>query len=61
MTILFDGPYHKMEKNEKMSIVLNWLGRQATQIIKSQGITPRTPKEICDALEKNLDLNPMTQ
>ena len=35
-----------------MSIMLNWLGRQATQIIKSQGITPGTPKEIYDALEK---------
>ena len=30
---------------------LNWLCRQATQIIKSQGITPRTHKEIYDALE----------
>ena len=51
--ILFDGPYHKMENNEKMSIVLNWLGRQTTQIIKSQGITLRTPQEIYDALEKS--------
>ena len=33
VTILFDGLYHKMENYEKMSIVLNWLGRQATQII----------------------------
>ena len=41
-----------MENNEKMSIVLNWLGRQATQIMNSHGITPRTPKEIYDALEK---------
>ena len=45
-----------MENNEKMSIVLNWLGRQATQIIKSQGVTPKTPKEIYDALEKILFL-----
>ena len=52
MTILCDGPYHKMENNEKMSIVLNWLGRQVTQIIKSQSITPQTPKEIYYALEK---------
>ena len=51
LTILFEGLYHKMENNEKMSIVLYWLGRQATQIIISQGITPRTPKEIYDALE----------
>ena len=34
-----------------MSIVLNWFGRQGTQIIKSQGITAGTPKEIYDALE----------
>ena len=40
-TIIFDGPYHKMENNETTSIVLNWLGKQATQIIKSQGITPK--------------------
>ena len=52
MTILFDGPYNKMENNEKMSIVLNWLGMQATQIIKSQGIIPRTLEEICDTSEK---------
>ena len=52
-TILFDDPYHKMENNEKMSIVLNWLGRQAIQIIKSQGITPRIPEKIYDALENN--------
>ena len=41
-----------MENNDKMSIVLNWLGRQATKIIKSQGIIPRRPQEICDVLEK---------
>ena len=33
-TILLDGPYQKLEDNEKVSLVLNWLGRQATQIIK---------------------------
>ena len=41
-----------MENNEKISIVLNWLGKQATHIIKSQGIIPRTPKEIYDSFEK---------
>ena len=41
-----------MENNEKMSIVMNWLGRQATQIIMSQGITHGTPKKIYDTLEK---------
>ena len=51
--ILFDGPYHKMENNETMSIVLNWLGRQAIQLIKSQDITPSTPQKIYDTLEKN--------
>ena len=50
-----------MENHANMSIVLNWLDRQATHFIKSQGVTPRTFKEIYDALEKNLDLNPMTQ
>ena len=39
---------------KKTGIVLNWLGKQATQIIKSQGITPRTLKEIYDALQKFL-------
>ena len=52
VTILFDGPYHKVENNEKMSIVLNWLGRQATQINKSQDVTPKTSKEIYDTLQK---------
>ena len=37
---------------KKMCTVLNWLGRQATQAIKSQGITTKTPKEFYDALEK---------
>ena len=53
-TILFDGPYQKMEDNEIASLVLNWLGRQATQIIKSQGIVPSKPKDMHDALEKKL-------
>ena len=35
-----------------MSIVLNWLGRQTMQIIKSQSITPRRPKETYDVLQK---------
>ena len=39
-----------MENNGKISIVLNWLGRQPTMIIKSQGITSRTPKKIYDTL-----------
>ena len=45
-TILFDGPYPKLEDNEKVSLVLNWLGRQATQIIKSKGIAPTKPKDV---------------
>ena len=62
MTILSDGPYHKMENNEKkMSNVLNWLGRQATQVIKSQGITPKTSEEIYDTLEKFSDPNLMIE
>ena len=39
-----------MEKDEKASLVLIWLGRQATVIIKSQGITPSEPKDIFDPL-----------
>ena len=50
VNILFNGPYKKMEKDERASLVLNWLGRQATIIIKSQGITPSVPKDIFDAL-----------
>ena len=51
VTMLFDGPYHKMKNDETVSIVLNCLGMQTTQTIKLLNITPRTPKEICDALE----------
>ena len=40
-----------MENNEKISIVLNWLGREATQSNQLLGITPRTSKKIYDALE----------
>ena len=59
--ILFDGSYHQMENNEQMSIMLNWLGKQVTQIIKSQGITPRTSQKIYDALEKNFRPESMIQ
>ena len=45
-TILFDGPYQKLEGNEKTSLVLNWLGRQATQIMKSQGIASTKPRNV---------------
>ena len=27
VNIMFDGPYKKMEKDERPSLVLNWLGR----------------------------------
>ena len=47
---LFDGTYKKMEKDERASLVLNWLGRQTTMIIKSQGITSSELKNIFDAL-----------
>ena len=50
INILFDGPYKKMEKDERASLVLNWLDRQTTMIIQSQGITPLEPKDIFDAL-----------
>ena len=35
-----------MEKDKRASLVLNWLGRHATMIIKSQGITLSEPKDI---------------
>ena len=44
VNILFDGPYKKMEKDERASLVLNWLDTQATMIIKSHNITPSDPK-----------------
>ena len=40
-----------MKKHTKF--VPNCLGKQATQIIKSQGIAPTKPKDVYDALEKN--------
>ena len=51
-TVAFDNPYQKLEQNERVSHVLNWLGREATQMIKSQGIASTKPKDVYDALEK---------
>ena len=37
-------------KEQAESLVLNWLGREATMSIKSQGITLSEPKDIFDGL-----------
>ena len=52
VNILFNQPYKKMGKDERASLFLNWLCRQATMIINSQGFTPSEPKDIFDGLTR---------
>ena len=51
--ILFTGPLCDLKDKQRASLLINWLGRQATQIIASTSdITTDSPEEVFEALER---------
>ena len=50
--ILFDGPLVEMKDKSKASLIINWLGRDVTQVLKLMGVEANNPEEVYETLEK---------
>ena len=50
--IIFDGPLCDLKERQRDGLLVNWLGRQATQILASVKVEISTPDEVFQALEK---------
>ena len=50
--ILFSGPLCDLKDKQRASLLINWLDREATQILVSSEITADNPGEVFEALEK---------
>ena len=51
--ILFSGPLCDLKEKKRAGLLINWLGRQATQIIASSSdIRTDSPEEVFEALER---------
>ena len=50
--ILFEGPLSDMKDKQRARLIINWLGREATQILTSVEADTGTTDEVFDALEK---------
>ena len=50
--ILFAGPLCDLKDKQRAGLLINWLGRQATQIIASVETSTDTPEDVFEALER---------
>ena len=50
--ILFNGPLCDLKDKQRAGLLVNWLGREATQILTSVESDVNTPNEVFEALEK---------
>ena len=50
--ILFSGLLCDLKEKQRAGLLINWLGRQATQILASTEVTTDSPEEVFEALEK---------
>ena len=50
--ILFSGPLCDLKDKQRASLLINWLDREATQILASSEIIADNPDEVFKALEK---------
>ena len=50
--ILFNGPLCDLKEKQRAGLIVNWLGREATQILTSIESNVDTPLEVYNALEK---------
>ena len=50
--ILFDGPLCDLKDKQRAGLIVNWLGREATQILNSVDAQIDNTQEVFDALEK---------
>ena len=50
--ILFEGPLSNLKDTEKAGLIINWLGREATQILTSVEADTNNTDDVFDALKK---------
>ena len=50
--ILFNGPLCDLKDKQRAGLLVNWLGREATQILTSVESDVNTPLKVFEALEK---------
>ena len=50
--VLFSGPLCDLKDKQRARLLINWLGREATQILASAEITADNPDEVFEMLEK---------
>ena len=50
--ILFNGPLCDLKDKQHAGLLVNWLGREATQILASNDIEINSPKEVFKSLER---------
>ena len=48
--ILFNGPLCDLKEKQRAGLLVNWLGREATQILASVESDVNTPLEVFEAL-----------
>ena len=55
--ILFDGPLCDLKEKQRTGLLVNWLGREATQILASVESDVNSPNEVFERhLKRSLDL-----
>ena len=50
--ILFDGTLCDLKEKQRAGLIVNWLGREATQILTSVESDVNSPSEVFETLEK---------
>ena len=50
--ILFNGPLCDLKERQRAGLLVNWLGREATQLLTSVELEISTPDEVFQALEE---------
>ena len=50
--ILFNGPLCDLKEKQRAGLLINWLGREATQILASVESDVKTPNEVFEMLVK---------
>ena len=50
--ILFDGPLSDLKDKQRAGLIVNWLGREATQILNSIDAEINSTQEVFEALER---------
>ena len=50
-SVLLDGPLSEMKDQEKVGLIINWIGRQCAMMLKLRGTTLDKPDTVFKSLE----------